>query len=127
MHEKYVDAGDRIYIGSANLTRNGLDEGCELGLVAAAADFEVTYAQYAEFQNRMEHYWCLRWLVQERVTEATATVLRENLVRFDSLPLVTRVADLPQLASDARARLSIGRVDLLAATFEVRYAGPAAD
>jgi exoribonuclease-2 len=96
-------------------------------LFAAAADFEVTYAQYAEFQNRMEHYWCLRWLLQERVTEATATVLRENLVRFDSLPLVTRVADLPQLASDARVRLSIARVDLLAATFEVRYAGPAAD
>lgn len=39
MHEKYVDDGDRIYVGSANLTRNGLDEGCELGLVAQAADF----------------------------------------------------------------------------------------
>ncbi|HEY7980578.1 MAG TPA: phospholipase D-like domain-containing protein [Candidatus Eremiobacteraceae bacterium] len=39
MHEKYVDDGDRIYIGSANLTRNGLDEGCEIGLVARAADF----------------------------------------------------------------------------------------
>jgi phosphatidylserine/phosphatidylglycerophosphate/cardiolipin synthase-like enzyme len=39
MHDKYVDNGDRIYIGSANLTRNGLDEGCEIGLVADAADF----------------------------------------------------------------------------------------
>jgi len=39
MHEKYVDDGDRIYVGSANLTRNGLDEGCEIGLVARAADF----------------------------------------------------------------------------------------
>ncbi|HKW44750.1 MAG TPA: phospholipase D family protein, partial [Candidatus Eremiobacteraceae bacterium] len=39
MHEKYVDDGDRIYLGSANLTRNGLDEGCEIGLVANAADF----------------------------------------------------------------------------------------
>jgi phosphatidylserine/phosphatidylglycerophosphate/cardiolipin synthase-like enzyme len=39
MHEKYVDDGDRIYVGSANLTRNGLDEGCEIGLVAQAADF----------------------------------------------------------------------------------------
>jgi phosphatidylserine/phosphatidylglycerophosphate/cardiolipin synthase-like enzyme len=39
MHDKYVDNGDRIYIGSANLTRNGLDEGCEIGLVAKASDF----------------------------------------------------------------------------------------
>jgi len=95
-------------------------------LFAAAADFEVTYAQYAEFQNRMEHYWCLRWLTQEQVTETTATVMRENLVRFDALPLVTRVADLPPLAADVRVRLVIGRVDLLTVTLETRYAGLAA-
>ncbi|HEX9276875.1 MAG TPA: RNB domain-containing ribonuclease [Casimicrobiaceae bacterium] len=95
-------------------------------LFAAAADFEVTYSQYAEFQNRMEHYWCLRWLMQECVTETTATVMRESLVRFDALPLVTRVADLPPLAADARVRLVIGRIDLLALTLETRYAGPAA-
>ena len=39
MHDKYVDDGDRIYVGSANLTRNGLDEGREIGLVAKAVDF----------------------------------------------------------------------------------------
>jgi len=39
MHDKYVDNGDSIYVGSANLTRNGLDEGCEIGLVAKASDF----------------------------------------------------------------------------------------
>ena len=43
-------------------------------LFAVLGDFELTYAQYAEFQNQMEHYWCLRWLAQEGVTEATATV-----------------------------------------------------
>lgn len=39
MHEKYVDAGDAIYVGSANLTQNGLDEAREIGIVAPAADF----------------------------------------------------------------------------------------
>jgi exoribonuclease-2 len=94
-------------------------------LFAAAADFEATYAQYAEFQNRMEHYWCLRWLLQERITETTATVLRENLVRFDSLPIVQRIADLPSLAPETGVRLAVGRIDLLEATLQARYAGPA--
>ena len=92
-------------------------------LFAAAADFEATYAQYAEFQSRMEHYWCLRWLIQERIAETAATVIRENLVRFDALPLTLRVADLPALAPESRVRLVIGRIDLLALTLEARYGG----
>ncbi len=96
-------------------------------LFAALADFEATYSQYAEFQDRMEHYWCLRWLLQEHVTETTATVIRENLVRFDRLPLVLRLADLPACAPETAVRVAIGRVDLLAATFECRFAGPMPD
>jgi exoribonuclease-2 len=95
-------------------------------LFAVLGAFEVTYAQYAEFQSRMEHYWCLRWLEQERLREATATVVRDNLVRFDALPLYVRVADLPAAAAP-RVRLAIGAVDLLAATVEVHYAGEALD
>src|SRR5439155_1285993 len=83
-------------------------------LFAVLADFEATYSQYAEFQNRMEHYWCLRWLLQENVTETGATVIRENLVRFERLPLILRLADLPALAADTRVRVAIARVDLLA-------------
>src|SRR5439155_23315311 len=96
-------------------------------LFAAMADFEVTYAQYADFQARMEFYWCLRWLLQEGVTETTATVIRENLVRFDALPLVQRVADLPALDPDARVRIGIGHIDLLAPSLQVRCLGPARD
>jgi len=92
-------------------------------LFAAMADFEATYTQYAEFQSQMERYWCLRWLEQEKVTETTATVIRENLVRFDALPIVMRVADLPTLSSEASVRLAIGHIDLLTTTLEVRYAG----
>jgi len=95
-------------------------------LFAVLGAFEVTYAQYAEFQNRMEHYWCLRWLEQESLREATASVVRDNLVRLDALPLFVRVADLPA-AAGPRVRLAIGAVDLLAATVEVRYLGGALD
>jgi exoribonuclease-2 len=95
----------------------------DAALFAALADFEATYSQYAEFQDRMEHYWCLRWLLQEGVTETTATVVRDNLVRFDRVPLWTRLADLPVQAADTPVRVAIGRVDLLAATVECRFIG----
>jgi len=95
-------------------------------LFAALADFEATYSQYAEFQDRMEHYWCLRWLIQEGVAETTAGVIREGLVRFDRLPLVMRVAEVPGLAPDTPVRVGIGRIDLLHATLECRFAGPVA-
>jgi len=95
-------------------------------LFAVLGAFEVTYAQYAEFQSRMEHYWCLRWLEQESLREATASVVRDNLVRFDGLPLYVRVAGLPAAVAP-RVRLAIGAVDLLAATVEVHYVGEALD
>ena len=92
-------------------------------LYAALTDFEATYASYAEFQDRMEHYWCLRWLMQERVGETTGTVIRDTLVRFDRLPLVVRLPDLPALAAETRVRVAIGRIDLVASTLECRFAG----
>jgi exoribonuclease II len=92
-------------------------------LHAALIDFEATYSIYAEVQDRLEHYWCLRWLLQEGVTETTASVIRENLVRFDGLPLVVRLPDLPAQAPETRIRVAVGRIDLLGATLECRYAG----
>jgi exoribonuclease-2 len=92
-------------------------------LYAALADFEATYSLYAEFQDRMERYWCLRWLLQEHVTEPPGTVIRDNLVRFDRLPLIVRLADLPPQAPGTPVRIAVGRIDLLAASLECRVAG----
>jgi exoribonuclease-2 len=92
-------------------------------LYAALADFEATYSIYAEFQGRMEHYWCLRWLLQEGVTKTTGAVIRENLVRFDRLPLIVRLPDLAPQAPDTPVRIAIGSIDLIAATLECRSQG----
>ncbi|HEX6137418.1 MAG TPA: ribonuclease catalytic domain-containing protein [Casimicrobiaceae bacterium] len=96
-------------------------------LFAALADFEATYSQYAEMQDRMEHYWSLRWLLQERASECPASVIRDTLVRFERLPLVVRLADMPASAPETRVRVAIGRIDLLECTLECRYAGRLAD
>ena len=64
----------------------------------------------------MEHYWCLRWIAQEQVAQIGATVLRENLVRFDGLPLVLRVPSLPALDAGTRVRLALEPPDLIGRT-----------
>ncbi len=90
-------------------------------LLAVLRDFESTYAAYDEFQRGMEHYWCLRWLLQEEVHVAAANVLREGLVRFADIPLVTRVADLPDLAPGTRVMVEIGAIDLVDTTLRCVY------
>ena len=89
-------------------------------LFAALRDFDQTYNAYAEFQGRMERYWCLRWLEQEGVREIGATVLKENMVRFDGLPLMLRVGGLPELARGTPVRLQLLNTDYLDLTLECR-------
>src|SRR6185436_10494344 len=86
-------------------------------LPAIMREFESAYDAYGEFQRNMERYWCLRWLLQEDVSVVEVTVLRENLVRFDSLPLVARVASLPLSGPVTRVLLTSSRIDLLELTF----------
>jgi len=90
-------------------------------LLAALRAFEVTYARYDEHQGAMETYWALRWLQQEAIRSAEATVLRENLVRFDRLPLVMRVSSLPALDPGTRVRLDLGQMDFLERTLSAVY------
>jgi len=91
-------------------------------LLAAMRAFELTAARYDEHQRAMETYWSLRWLLQEDVREFDATVLRENLVRVDGLPLVQRVPSLPDsAAAGSRVRLALRGVDLIERTAHCVY------
>jgi exoribonuclease II len=90
-------------------------------LLTALRAFEVTYARYDEHQRAMETYWSLRWLQQEQVRMLEALVLRENLVRIEGLPLVTRVSSAPPLEPGTRIRLEITGIDLLERTLGSAY------
>ena len=82
-------------------------------LLAALRAFEIVAARYDEHQRAIEQYWCLRWLEQERITEADGVVVRENLVRIENLPLSVRVPSLPELEPGSRVRLAIAAPDLI--------------
>src|SRR6185436_3195287 len=90
-------------------------------LLTAMRDFEAAHEAYGLFQRDLERYWSLQWLVQEHVTTARATVLRESLVRFDDLPLVARVPSLPALEPGSRVEVAVSRIDLLELTVHCEY------
>ncbi|QVL45364.1 MAG: RNB domain-containing ribonuclease [Methylophilaceae bacterium] len=76
-------------------------------------DFDQTYQSYSDFQTRMERYWCLQYLIQEQLTEVTATVWRENLVRIDGLFFIAKVPSLPELKIGTKVALEIKHIDTL--------------
>jgi exoribonuclease-2 len=90
-------------------------------LLSAMRGFEVTYTRFDEHQRAMETYWSLRWLLQEKKERVAGTVVRENLVRLDGIPLVTRVSSLPVLEPNTRVELAVESVDLIERTFHGAY------
>ena len=57
-------------------------------LFAIVSAFDSAYAAYADHQNTMERYWCLRWLAQQSVRQADAVVLRDEVLRLVDVPLI---------------------------------------
>jgi exoribonuclease-2 len=69
----------------------------------------------------MERYWCLQYLTQENMQEVSATVWRENLVRLDDMPFITKVHSLPELPAGTRVQLEIKRIDLVLLELDTRF------
>ena len=91
-------------------------------LFAAMRDFDLTYTGYADFQRRMERYWCLRWLQQSATTQCDGTMLRNTPnVRIDGLPLVIPVPSVPEPTPGTRIRLILGAPDLLELSVPTRF------
>jgi exoribonuclease II len=60
-------------------------------------------------------------LIQENVKQVQATVLRENLVKLDAIPLIGRISSLPETPPNTTVTLEIGEIDLLDLNFDARY------
>ncbi len=82
-------------------------------LFAIISGFDAAYGAYAGFQGAMERFWTLRYLAQNSITEVTATVFKENMVRADTLPLVLPVMGAQDLPRGARVRVRLGEVDTI--------------
>jgi len=123
---RYVDLVNQWQLAAALSGRRPSFSRNSDSLLSAVRAFELTYARYDEHQRAMEAYWSLRWLLHEQSSTIGAFVLRENIVRIDGLPLVTRAASLPELAPGTHVQLGIESVDLLERSLVARYRQPTA-
>ena len=89
-------------------------------LFAVVSSFDAAYGAYAEFQERMERYWGLRWLRQENVRRIEATVIRGDVLRLTGIPFITRLPGLPELPRGQHLELEVLGGDDVDLTLEAR-------
>jgi exoribonuclease II len=82
-------------------------------LFGIVSGFDTAYSAYNAFQNGMERYWTMRYVQQRGITELTATVMKEGLVRAEDIPLVLSVAGTASLMRGARVKVRLAEMDLL--------------
>ena len=82
-------------------------------LFAVVQGFDDTYSAYADHQRRMEYFWCLRWLKQENRKQVAASVVKDDLVRLDEIPLMLHVPGLGVHARGTKVMLDVMSIDEL--------------
>ncbi|SDV49538.1 ribonuclease catalytic domain-containing protein [Chitinasiproducens palmae] len=92
-------------------------------LYAVMQHFDETYTAYAEHQQRMERFWCLRWLEQEKGGvggQVVATVVKGDLLRLEEIPLQFLLPGLGIHPRGTRVLLQVADIDLLNVTISTR-------
>jgi exoribonuclease-2 len=85
----------------------------DAALFSIISGFDAAYSAYNGFQSGIERYWTLQYLAQQQIHELDAAVMKDGLVRAESLPLVFRALGAEQLPRGARVRVRIASTDLL--------------
>ena len=80
-------------------------------LFSIISNFDATYSAYNQYQNGMERFWTLKYIQQQGLTELTATVFKEGMVRADDIPLVLPVMGAAYLPKNAKVRVKLGAID----------------
>jgi exoribonuclease II len=82
-------------------------------LFSVVSSFDAAYSAYGDFQHGIERYWTIAYLAQQSITELDAVVMKDGLVRADTLPLVFKALGCEPLPRGAHVRVRITGTDAL--------------
>ncbi len=82
-------------------------------LFSVVSSFDAAYSAYGDFQHGIERFWTIQHLAQQGITELDAVVMKDGLVRADTLPLVFKALGCESLPRGAHVRVRITGTDAL--------------
>ncbi|MBP9743598.1 MAG: RNB domain-containing ribonuclease, partial [Burkholderiales bacterium] len=90
-------------------------------LLFVIENFDARYAKYMDFQNKMEKYWSLRYLIQEQITEINAVFIYKTTVQLEGVPIELDLNNFTDAKpKGTQIRLKIYRINLVNLSFEFK-------
>lgn len=84
-------------------------------------NFDEVYSAYLKFQDSMEHYWSLRYFLQENITQVNATFTFKCNVQLDGVPIQLDISHLSTMQPAGTViKLAISDINLINQTFNYR-------
>ena len=93
----------------------------DAALFSIISGFDAAYSAYNDFQHGIERFWTLRWIEQNAVPDIEAAVMKDGLVRAETLPLVFRVPGTESMPRGTRVRARVAGVDLLTLDLHAQF------
>ena len=82
-------------------------------------NFDTRYAKYIDFQDKMERYFSLQYLLQEDISELMATFTYKSKVQLEGVPIMVDVQNLiNSKPKGEQIRLKIYNINLVTLTFD---------
>jgi exoribonuclease-2 len=90
-------------------------------LLSVVEEFDIKYAKYIEFQNKLERYWSLKFLLQQNITQISATIAYKQIAQLNGVPLTVDLSNLTNPKPKGTiVQLKIFNINLVLLTFEIK-------
>ncbi|WBF65432.1 MAG: RNB domain-containing ribonuclease [Candidatus Kinetoplastibacterium crithidii] len=81
-------------------------------------EFEFKYNAICAFQNEIENFWSVQWLIQKKIEIINGFIIKENLVKIDEVPIIITVDNLPKLEKGTHIKIRI--ISINSSTLEIK-------
>lgn len=94
-------------------------------LLNVVNNFDTKYAKYIDFQNKMEKFWSLKYLLQENITEIDATITYKSNAQIEGVPLSIDLSNLlTPKQRGTKLRLKIYNINPANVSFDFKIITP---
>ena len=117
---RYVDMVNQRQLIAAVRDEKPPFKANDLDLFSIISNFDTKYTAFNDFQTRMNRYWSLRWIEQEKIENIKVTVVKGDLVRLEGLPMMQRVPGLPEYSRGQNLLMKVVGIDYIELVLELR-------